>query len=76
MDALRLNPVYEPGVGKLIRAIGLTYTVQVLIPFMNRAWGNMKEGGELDMMIGLNPVYEPGVGKLAQSNSVSHGVTS
>ena len=34
-----LNLVYEPGVGKPM-TITTTPAITVLIPFMNRAWGN------------------------------------
>ena len=35
-----LNPVYEPGVGKQEIDYGNNNVYPVLIPFMNRAWGN------------------------------------
>ena len=37
-----LNPVYEPGVGKPRKENG-KINPPVLIPFMNRAWGNLAD---------------------------------
>ena len=44
ISANSLNPVYEPGVGKH-RSLGFPVnSSKVLIPFMNRAWGNVVGG--------------------------------
>ena len=42
----------------------------VLIPFMNRAWGNKISEQVTGLSGGLNPVYEPGVGKRSDRSSV------